>query len=64
MEPESNNNPNYIIRNKNPDCIVCFEIYNSLDILPVLFNCGHSVCKNCYYKLDKNICPTCRKTIA
>ena len=57
MEPKTTlpkNNPNYIMKQNNPSCIACYEKFNPHDILPILFECGHTaVCKNCYYKLDK-----------
>ena len=59
MEPE-----NYIIRVKNPKCLVCLEKYNTLDIVPLIFRhtCGHSICESCYYQLVETKCPKCRST--
>ena len=39
--------PNYIMRDENPNCMVCSEIYNSLD-KAVLLLCGHTICRECY----------------
>jgi hypothetical protein len=42
------------------DCPVCFETYHNDAIhFPMLFPCGHTVCKQCRTKLWK--CPICQK---
>lgn len=39
------------------DCSICMEIQGDLKTL----NCSHVLCKKCYIRLDKQICPFCRE---
>jgi hypothetical protein len=38
------------------ECIICFEVAE-----PFMLECKHSICYNCYHKIDS--CPLCRKQI-
>jgi len=38
------------------ECIICYDVAE-----PFILNCKHSVCYNCYHKLEN--CPFCRKKI-
>jgi len=38
------------------ECVICYDVAE-----PFIMNCKHSVCFNCYRKLDS--CPFCRKII-
>ena len=42
-------------------CILCYEYPSDTELLP----CKHRCCQNCYnqYKIDKNICFICQRTI-
>ena len=39
------------------DCHICYDKNSSLKSLP----CEHSLCYNCFIKLDNSICPFCRE---
>lgn len=41
-------------------CPICFNNYNK-DYIPIILTCGHTFCKVCIKKLNKIICPICRK---
>ena len=47
------------------ECIVCLESYNSLNKLPLILSCGHTLCKECVMKINYNSqsikCPIDRK---
>jgi len=38
------------------ECMICYDVAE-----PFILNCKHSVCYNCYRKLEN--CPFCRKRI-
>lgn len=48
------------------ECIVCLENYNSLEKLPLILTCGHTLCKECVTKINATSsvikCPIDRKT--
>lgn len=39
------------------DCSICMEIQGDLKSL----DCSHVLCKKCYIRLDKQLCPFCRE---
>jgi RING-type zinc-finger len=47
------------------ECIICKESYNSLEKLPLILTCGHTLCKECLVKMNPNSlaikCPIDRK---
>jgi hypothetical protein len=44
------------------DCGVCLED-KILQKDIIFFRCSHNICKECYVKLMKRLCPFCRKKI-
>jgi hypothetical protein len=44
-------------------CKIDFEIYDSNENKPLVFNCGHTICKKCYERLQRKFCPICRTEI-
>ncbi len=42
------------------DCHICYDKKPSLKTLP----CEHSLCSNCYLRLDNTICPFCRESFS
>ena len=40
-------------------CVVCVEPL----VLPISYQCGHTVCKGCSWRLKRKLCPVCRRTI-
>ena len=41
-------------------CCLCEESMKSYEVI----DCGHSICKECIYKLRKNECPVCRSELS
>jgi hypothetical protein len=48
----SNNGP---IHSDMPVCQVCFNHFDCDTHTPLVFPCGHTYCKKCIYKLEKNV---------
>ena len=44
------------------DCDICFED-KILTVNIAFFKCSHHVCRNCYHRLIKRLCPFCRRKI-
>ena len=45
---------------KEQECPICFEDNNKLCV----FECGHSICKNCFNSLEKShSCPICKSNV-
>ena len=42
------------------ECPVCYEIFNTTTKEPVIYTCGHTTCKSCYYGWPT--CGICRAT--
>ena len=46
-------------------CKICLEIMNSqANRTPLILNCGHTLCKNCFELMNKKQCPLCRAVIS
>ena len=45
------------------DCTICLDDKIHVDNIKHL-DCGHQLCKDCYYKLVRNLCPFCRCIIS
>ena len=41
------------------DCTICLDEKIHSENIKHL-DCGHQICKDCYYKLVRNLCPFCR----
>jgi hypothetical protein len=44
------------------ECYICFSSIESNSTQWKTLSCSHKLCYNCYVRLDKCICPLCRKT--
>ena len=47
------------------ECLVCLQNYNNVERKPYLLpDCGHTFCASCLsqlYRVNKRLCPKCRK---
>jgi len=51
------------IADENFSCQVCFCPYDNNEKKPLSFMCGHSLCSECYQKLEHKNCHICRREI-
>lgn len=51
---------------KEPECSICYEVFDGQAHCPRLLSCGHTLCSRCIDRLIKENainCPTCRNTV-
>lgn len=55
------------VNNIHIDCPICTEVYNLKDKVPMVIDCGHTLCNLCLMSIlsfnDLKRCPTCNKPL-